>query len=169
MQVIETARLRMRHMTNDDAPFVLALLNDPSFIRHIGDKGVRTMADACTYIARGPVASYDTFGFGLYLVELKDACTPIGICGLVKREQLPEVDIGFAFLPAFWSHGYAIESASAVKTYARDTVGLRRLVAITDPDNQSSIRLLEKIGFTFERTVRMSRTEPELNLFVVDV
>lgn len=167
--VLETGRLTLRRLSPDDAPFMLALLNEPSFIRNIGDRGVRTLDDARTYIATGPLASYDRFGFGLYLVELKDDATPIGICGLLKRETLADVDIGFAFLPGFWRRGYAVESASAVRDYARDRVGLRRLVAIVNPGNEASTRVLERIGFTYERMISMGNEGTDLKLFAADL
>ena len=165
MTVLETARLRLRQLTTEDAPFMRALLNEPSFIRNIGDRGVRTVEDARAYLERGPIASYEQHGFGLYLVELKETGAPIGICGLVKRDELPDVDIGFAFLPAFWSKGYAFESASAVKRYAADTIGLRRLIAIVNPANAGSIRLLEKIGLRFDRMIRLGVDGADLKLF----
>lgn len=152
-------------MTADDAGFILKLVNEPSFLRFIGDKGVRNEADAVNYIQTGPVSSYERFGFGLYLVELKEDGIPIGMCGLVKRDSLPDVDVGFAFLPAFWSKGYAFEAATAVKAYGKDVLGIDRLLAITNPDNESSIRLLEKIGLKFERMIRMSEDSSELKLF----
>lgn len=115
--VIETERLLLCRLTGDDAPFILELLNQPSFLRYIGDKGVRTLDHAREYIRKGPADSYERRGFGLYLVKLRDGAVPIGICGLVKRDALEDVDVGFAFLPAFWSQGYALESASAVMIY----------------------------------------------------
>jgi RimJ/RimL family protein N-acetyltransferase len=165
LQILETERLALREITTSDAEFVLGLLNEPSFLLNIGDKGVRTIADAVQYIQTGPRASYKRFGFGLYLVELKDAGTPIGICGLLKRDSLPDVDIGFAFRPAFWLKGYASEAASAVMEYGRRKLGLRRMVAITAPHNQGSIKVLEKIGLKFERLIRLSEDEPEIRLF----
>jgi RimJ/RimL family protein N-acetyltransferase len=169
LSVLETERLVLRRMTADDAEFILKLVNEPSFIRFIGDKGVRNHADAVQYIQTGPAASYELFGFGLYLVELKESRAPIGMCGLVKRDSLPDVDVGFAFLPAFWSKGYAFEAASAVKAYGKDVLGISRLVAITNPDNESSIKLLEKIGLRFERMVRLSNDASEVKLFAADV
>jgi len=156
-------------MTADDAEFILKLVNQPSFLRFIGDKGVRSHADAVQYIQTGPVASYQRFGFGLYLVELKESRVPIGMCGLVKRDSLPDVDVGFTFLPAFWSKGYAFEAAVAVKAYGTNVLGIGRLVAITNPDNESSIKLLEKIGLRFERMIRLSEDASEIKLFASDV
>ena len=152
MTVLETERLLLRHFDTGDAPFILALLNEPSFLRYIGDKKVRTLDDARQYILNGPVATYERHGFGLYQVELKDSHTPIGMCGLLKREELPQPDIGFAFLPDFWNKGFAFEAAAAVLNDARKRMKLDRVLAIVNPDNEPSIRLLEKLGFRFERT-----------------
>jgi RimJ/RimL family protein N-acetyltransferase len=163
--LLETARLALRNLSEDDAPFMLGLLNEPSFIRNIGDRGVRTLDDARDYITRGPVASYARFGFGLYLVELKAPRAPIGICGILKRDALPEPDIGFAFLPAYWSQGYAFESASAVKDYARGALGLTRLLAIVNPTNGGSIRLLEKLGFTCESVMRLGAESHDVQVY----
>lgn len=163
--VIETDRLLLRQLSTVDAEFILELVNEPSWLRYIGDKGVRTIADARNYILQGPVASYERFGFGLYLTELKESGTPIGICGLVKRETLQDPDIGFAFLPRFWGKGYAYESASAVLGFAKSTLGLNRILAITAPDNHSSIKVLKKLGFGSEQMVRFSEEDSELKLF----
>lgn len=165
MKVLETPRLTLRRLTTGDAAFMLRLLNEPSFIRYIGDRGVRTAAEAREYLLGGPIRSYRQLGFGLYMVELKEGRVPSGICGLVKRDTLPDVDIGFAFLPEFWSQGYALEAASAVMTQARISLGLRRVLAITSQDNDGSARLLGRLGFAFERLVRLSEDEPELRLF----
>jgi RimJ/RimL family protein N-acetyltransferase len=151
MTVLETERLILRHFNPDDAPFILALLNEPSFLANIGDKKVRTLEDARQYIANGPVATYARHGFGLYQVELKDTHTPIGMCGLLKREELPHPDIGFAFLPDFWNKGFAYEAAAAVLKDARARLHLDGLLAIVNPDNDASIKLLEKLGFNFEQ------------------
>ncbi len=168
MKVVETDRLVLRRLALDDAEFVLELLNQPSFLQFIGDKGVRTLDDARNYILTGPIASYEQFGFGLYLTMLKEEKIPIGICGLLKRESLQDVDIGFAFLPKFWSLGFAFESASAVMTYGRNVLGIKRIVAITSTDNYGSIKVLEKLGLRFDRMVRLSENEPEIKLFVSD-
>ena len=169
MKILETERLVLRQLSLADAEFILELLNEPSFIQNIGDRGVRTLDDARAYILRVPVKSYEQHGFGLYLVILKESSESIGMCGLIKRDTLEDVDIGYAFLPKFWSKGYAIESALAVKAYARDVIGLKRLVAITDPENQASIRVLEKIGLRFEKMVRLSDDDIELKLLAADI
>lgn len=163
--VLETERLVLRPLTADDAEFILELLNEPSFLRYIGDRGVRTAADACRYIREGPMASYERFGFGLYRVELKASGEPLGICGLLKRDELPDPDVGFAFLPRFWSKGYASESAAAVLAHARDALRLQRILAITSPDNTASMALLGKLGFRFDRMARMPGDEAEVRLF----
>ena len=165
MPILKTERLQLRILTLDDAEFILRLLNEPSFIQNIGDRGVRTIEAAHDYIRKGPIASYEKFGFGLWMVETKSEATPIGICGLLKREVLDDVDIGYALLPEFWSQGYALEAASGVLSYAGKTLGLNRVVAVTNPNNQSSIRLLEKMAFRFERMVRLSEGAPEIKLF----
>jgi RimJ/RimL family protein N-acetyltransferase len=159
--VLETERLVLRRLGEDDAPFMLALLNEPSFWQNIGDRGVRTIEQARQYIAEGPVASYEKHGFGLYLVELKPDGTPIGMCGLVRRDYLDAPDVGFAFRPQYWSFGYACESASAVVEHAREELGLGRIVAITSPDNTGSINVLKKIGLQFERMVDPPAGTPE--------
>jgi RimJ/RimL family protein N-acetyltransferase len=169
MKILETERLVLRQFTFEDADFILRLLNEPSFIQNIGDRGVRTLEDARSYILRVPLDSYEKNGFGLYLVILKESGKPIGMCGLIKRDQLEDVDIGYAFLPEFWSKGYAVEAALAVKEYARDVIGLKRLIAITDPENQASIRVLEKIGLRFEKMVRLSEDDIELKLLGANI
>jgi RimJ/RimL family protein N-acetyltransferase len=165
LTVLETDRLVLRRLTAEDAAFILGLLNEPSWLRFIGDRGVRTVDDARNYILQGPVHSYERLGFGMYMTELKGSKTPIGICGLVRREALDAADIGYALLPQFWGKGYAYEAASAVMAYAREVLGLGRILAVTAPDNQASIRLLEKLGLRFERMVRLSKDDVEINLF----
>jgi ribosomal-protein-alanine N-acetyltransferase len=167
--VIETERLNLRRLDAGDAAFILELLNDESFLHNIGDRGVRTIEDAVQYILKGPVESYARHGYGLWLVELKNpAATPAGICGLVKRDTLPDADIGYAFLPRFWSRGYARESAAAVMSYASNALGLKRVLAIVSPNNAGSIKVLEKIGLKFDRRVRLSEDAPEIMLFASD-
>ncbi|MEJ2086349.1 MAG: GNAT family N-acetyltransferase [Acidobacteriota bacterium] len=162
---IETQRLILRRFTTDDAEFVIDLLNQPSFLRFIGDRGVRTPEDARRFLTRGPIASYEKNGFGLYKVELQESGEAIGMCGLLRREGLEDPDIGFAFLPQFWSQGYAFEAASAVMAHARASLGLERIVAIASPDNDRSFKLLEKLGLRYERMVRLAEGQPEIKLF----
>ena len=162
-RVLETERLVLRRLTVQDAPFLLRLLNEPSWLRFIGDRGVRTLEDARKYVLDGPIDMYERLGFGLYATTLReDETAPIGICGLIKRAGLDDVDIGFALLPEFWGRGYAHEAASAVMAYAKDVVGLTRIVAITSLDNESSAKLLGKIGLRFERTIRLNGEEVKL-------
>lgn len=165
MTVLETERLLLCRFTTDDAQFILTLLNEPSFLRYIGDKQVRDLAAAEQYLRNGPIASYERNGFGLYRVELRGSHTPIGMCGLLKREQLTDPDIGFAFLPAFWNKGFALEAASAVLQEARERLRLERICAITTLDNDASIRLLERLGLRFESVVRFSEDAEQLKLF----
>lgn len=169
MLILETDRLRLRTLTPDDAEFMLGLLNEPSFIQNIGDRGVRTVDDARSYILNGPVASYEKHGFGLWLVEVKDSGAPIGICGLLKRDAMDDTELGYALMPEYWSKGYALESASAVMAYASEELGLKRVAAITDVGNESSIRVLEKIGFKYEGMIRLSDDAPELKLFASEL
>jgi RimJ/RimL family protein N-acetyltransferase len=169
LNVLETERLVLRQFSTEDSEFILELLNEPSFIRNIGDKGIRTIEGANLYILNGPVASYAKNGFGLYLVKRKETNESIGMCGLIRRDTLQDVDIGYAFLPRFWSKGYAVEAARAVKEYAKNVIGIKRLVAITNPDNEGSIRVLEKIGLQFERMVRLSEDDIELKLFGANI
>jgi RimJ/RimL family protein N-acetyltransferase len=164
MTVLETARLRIRRFTPDDAPFILALLNEPSFLRFIGDRGVRTLEDARGYIGKGPMDSYERHGFGLCLTERRADGAPIGMCGLLKRETLDDVDIGFAFTPENWGKGYGLEAARATVHYGRQVLGLKRIVAIVSPANEASLGLLGKLGFRFERMIRMAESEPEIQL-----
>jgi RimJ/RimL family protein N-acetyltransferase len=152
--VCESERLTLRLLdAQNDAAYILKLLNEPSFIQNIGDRKVRTLADARRYLETGPLAMYAQHGFGLFRTELKSTGEPIGLCGLLKRDWLADVDIGFAFFPQFWSQGYAFESTSAVMKWAREHKGLTRIVAITAPENHGSQRVLAKLGLKFAGTV----------------
>lgn len=168
MKILETDRLVLRQMSLDDSEFMLELLNDPSWIRFIGDRCARTVEDAGDYIVNKIMPMYERVGFGLLLTELKSDCNPIGICGLIKRESLENVDIGFAFLPKFRANGYAFESAAAVMTFGRSVLKLNRIVAITSPENDRSAKLLEKLGFKFERMIALYDDGSENMLFVSD-
>jgi RimJ/RimL family protein N-acetyltransferase len=165
MQVLETARLRLRRLTPDDAPFILELLNDPLFVRFVGDKGIRTVEGAREYIVAGPLASYTRHGFGLFHVSLKEAEEPIGMCGLLKRDALEDVDIGFAYLPAYGGKGYATEAARGTMAYAKSVLGLKRVVAITAPDNVASQNVLRKIGLRHEKTITLPNYKGDSFLF----
>jgi RimJ/RimL family protein N-acetyltransferase len=165
MTVLETDRLVLSRLDRDDAAFILELVNEPAWLRHIGDKGVRTLDDARGYIENGPVEMYGRLGFGLYLVALKGTGVPIGICGLIKREALADVDLGFAFLARSWGHGYAFEAAAAVVAYGTRTLGPGRVLAVTAQENHASMKLLDKLGFRFERLVRLAADGPEVRLY----
>lgn len=166
MTLIETERLRLVEFTPGDAEFVLRLLNEPSFLRYIGDRGVRRLDDARRYIMDGPVAGYSRDGHGLMRVVRRSDGETVGMCGILRREALPDPDIGFSFLPDYWSQGYAMEAASAAMRHARDVVGLGRIVAITTKDNEPSMRLLGKLGFRLDGQVTLG--SEELNHFVND-
>jgi RimJ/RimL family protein N-acetyltransferase len=167
--VLETDRLIIRRMSTDDSGFMLGLLNEPAWLRFIGDRGVRTIEDASLYILNGPIEMYARLGFGFYIVELKPAGCAIGICGLAKRDFLDDVDIGFAFLPQHCGNGYAYESARRVLEHAKNDLGLKRVVATVRPENLVSARLLEKLGLRFYRTVRHPDGDRELRLFAIDI
>jgi RimJ/RimL family protein N-acetyltransferase len=167
--MIETARLALRQLTTDDAAFILELVNDPAWIAFIGDRGVHNLDDAGAYISTGPMAMYTALGFGLYLVELKATGAPIGMCGLIKRDFLEDVDIGFAFLARYRGHGYAFEAATATMAYAADALGHERVVAIVAQENHRSAKLLEKLGFHFERMMQYPGETEELRLFACQI
>ncbi len=163
--VLETARLRLRRFSLDDAPFILELVNDPGWLRFIGDRGVRNLDDARNYIVKGPIDMYTRLGYGLYLVEVKDGKVPAGMCGLLRRDYLDAPDIGFAFLPAYVGKGLAHEAAVAMMGYARSVLHMPRVLAITNRENEPSIRLLGKLGFSLERMVVPEGESREICLF----
>ncbi|MFN7967142.1 MAG: GNAT family N-acetyltransferase [Acidobacteriota bacterium] len=169
MKTLRTERLVVRPFTVDDSAFILTLLNNPSWIQYIGDRGIRTLDEARAYLLKGPIEMYARFGFGLCMVELINDATPIGLCGLIKRDALDDVDIGFAFMPEFSGKGYGYESAAAVLEYAKDTLGLKRIVAITTEDNKASLKLLEKLGLTYESKVRMPGDDEEILLLSINL
>ena len=166
MQILQTERLTLREITTGDAEFMLALLNDPSWIKFIGDRGVRTIEQAKNYIDEKMIMSYRDHGFGLYVTELKENKTPIGLCGLVKRDSIEDVEIGFAFLPDFTGKGFGYESASATMEFAKKNLNIKRIVAITDPRNIKSQRLLNKIGLQFEKTIKFEGGSDGVAFFV---
>ncbi|MFQ5529081.1 MAG: GNAT family N-acetyltransferase [Gemmatimonadota bacterium] len=166
--VIRTKRLDLRRFADSDAEFIMRLVNEPSFLEGVGDKGVRTLDDARRYIREGPVASYEKHGFGLYLAIRREDDAAVGMCGLLKRDTLEDADLGFAMLPEFCSLGYASEAARAALSRAWSEHGLARVVAITSPDNHASIRVLENTGFAFEKMIRLSDDAPEIRLFAIE-
>jgi len=165
MIVAETERLLVRWFEPDDAGFILELVNEPSWIRFIGDKNVRDVEGARAYLERGPIDSYRKRGFGLNLVALRASGAPIGMCGLIKRDSLPDVDIGFAFVPEHWGKGYAFEAASAVLERAKDVHAMRRVVAIASPGNRRSIDLLGRLGMAFEAELDLAGDGDKTLLF----
>lgn len=165
MPVFKSDRLTFHKFRDDDAPFILELLNDPAFLQHIGDKNVRTLEDARAYMRNGPQASYEKHGFGLYLVRLKNDKTPIGMCGLLQRDALPHADIGYAFLPQFRGKGYASEATAATMDYAKNTLNLNTVIAIVSPENAASIRVLEKLGLRFEKMICLDEGGDECMYF----
>ena len=164
MNIIETNRLILRLVEDRDAEFILKLLNEPGWLQYIGDKGIRTLDDARNYITSGPRAMYEKIGFGLFLTELKEDHTPIGLCGLIKREGLEDVDIGFAFSADYHGQGYALEAAQGTMRFAKK-LGLNKIVAITSQENHSSSKLLEKIGMEFEGFVSLPGDSEELTFY----
>ncbi len=167
MKTLVTERLVIRRMTvnTTDVEFMLQLLNDRSWIRFIGDRGVRTVEDARQYIAKGPLSMYDRLGYGHCIVELREARCALGICGLTKRDYLDCPDMGFAFLPRYWGQGFALEAASAILRYATGVLCMPHIVATTRLDNFSSQALLGKLGFQFERTFRHPDGDRDLQLY----
>jgi RimJ/RimL family protein N-acetyltransferase len=163
--ILQTERLLLREFTEDDPAFIVELLNSPGWIQYIGDRNIKTEEQAREYLNNGPLKSYRQNGFGLYMVELKQDQTPIGMCGFIKRDTLNNPDIGFAFLPAYHGLGYAQEVAHATLEYAKKTLGLPVISAITLPANERSISLLEKIGLRFNSTVVFPGSEDELLLY----
>ncbi len=166
MKPLETVRLRLREMREEDASFILEVLTDPEFVANVGDRGVHDAAAARRYITDGVLASYRSHGFGLYLVELRSNAEPLGICGLLRRDSHPDVEIGFAFVPPARRQGYALEAARATLDFARNVLGLTRIVALAAPQNQRSIRILAHLGFRCERIVRLAAESPDWLLLV---
>ena len=154
--IVETKRLILREINVEDAEFVLRLVNEPSFVSNIGDKGLKNLYDAERFILEGYWTNQERSGYGMFLVELKGGGDPIGSCGLLYRKVLDVTDIGFAFLPEFWNRGFAYEAAEAIMKYGHSTLGVKKIVGLTSEDNLGSINLLKKLGMDFEKTVKMS-------------
>lgn len=169
MNILETKRLRLREYNENDAQFILRLLNEPSFLQNIGDRKIRTEDDAKSYIATRLVESYKKNGFGLFMVELKETNTPIGMCGLVKRDPNEDPDIGFAFVPEVWRKGYAEESSLGILDYAKNQLKLKRILGITIPTNVGSIKTLEKIGLKFEKMSTSKDDGKEIRVYSINL
>ncbi len=163
--VLESSRLRIRALTEADAPFILKLVNEPGFLKNIGDKSVRTLEDARSYIRSGAMASYERHGFGLAAVELKSSGEPIGICGLLQRDTLDAPDLGYALLEQYWLRGYALEAAETILRDAGTRLGLRRVLAITSLENLASERVLEKLGFVFTHVATLPGSADPTKMF----
>jgi [ribosomal protein S5]-alanine N-acetyltransferase len=169
MITLQTARLTLRPLEAADAPFTLALLNDPDYLRFIGDKGARDLDAARRYIEQGPQRMYAEHGMGLLAVELQSSGAPIGMCGLIRRPVLPDVDLGFALLSQYRSRGYALEASRAVLEHGRRSLGLRRVVAIVVPHNRDSIVLLQRLGMERVESIRLPGDPAELELYAIDL
>ena len=165
--MLQTPRLTIRPLGVDDAPFILELVNEPAWLAHIGNKGIHSRDDAEGYIRNGPMRMYADRGFGLWAVDRDADRETIGICGLIKRDTLDDVDLGFAFLQRVWGNGYAHEAAVATVAYGTDVLKLARIVAITTRANRRSSDLLRKLGFRFERDVRLEENGDELELYAI--
>ncbi|MGI9086145.1 MAG: GNAT family N-acetyltransferase [Chthoniobacterales bacterium] len=166
MNVLQTERLALRRITTEDAETLVAILNEPAFVRFVADRGVRTKEQGEAYITEKMLPSFEKYGFGFFVVRLQETGAPIGMCGLIKRDGLDDVDIGFSFLREYWRHGYGYEAAAAVMDYGRREHGLSRIVGITSEDNEVSGKLLEKLGLRFERLIQVPGFTRSSRLFV---
>ena len=166
---LETERLSLRRLVRDDAVFILRLLNEPSWLEFVGDKNVYTLNDAKKYIELAPLTMYQQYGYGLFLVIDKNSGKPMGLCGLMKRDNLEDADLGYAFLPEFWSQGFALEAVKGILEYARNTHHLSRILALSKSSNASSIKLLKKVGFIFERDLKLLEDEENLQIYQLDL
>ncbi len=164
MKILSTERIQMRWLSDDDSEFIIALLNDPAFIRNIADRGVRTTEDAVKYIKKMR-DNYQSQGFGFYLVESLSG-EKMGISGIIHREGLTHPDIGFAFLPEYCGKGFAFESSFALKNLAQNEWGMKKILAIVSPGNTPSQNLLRKLGLRFDKLIRLTEKDDEVELFV---
>ena len=165
---LRTERLELCWLTPDDAPMMLAVWNDPAFLRHVGDRGIRNLEQARAAIEAGPLSLYSQYGYGPFRLRLRDESVDIGICGLFRRDTLDEPDIGFAILPDYCGRGLGYESSVAVLDHARHTLGLDAVTAIVSPENAASIGLLEKLGLHYDRAIRMPGDEHDVSLYRID-
>lgn len=169
MKGLSSPRLKLRKLTTKDADFIVELLNDPDWFRYIGDHGVKNKQDALEYIKNGPQTMYKQHGFGLLLVESLEAQTSIGLCGLLKRPTLPHPDLGFAFLPEYRKQGFALEAAKLVLSDALERKVNDKLLAITSVDNEKSIHLLTKLGFSFRGLIDLTDSSDKTKLFELKI
>ena len=165
--VIETQRLFLRRLMRDDAEFIRSLLNEPSWLEFIGNKKVYTLNDAKKYIELTPMTMYERYGFGLFLVCDKGSSVPMGLCGLMKRDNLDDADLGYAFLPEFCHKGFAIEAVESVLGYAKNTHQLSQILTLSKSSNEASIKLLKKVGFLFDRDLKLLENEENLHIYTL--
>jgi len=165
MKVLETDRLALRWATVADAAFILRLVNEPAWKQHIGDRGMRTEEEARAYIEKSFLEMYARLGHGLYVAERREDGAPVGICGILRRDTLDTVDLGFALLGEFEGRGYASEAARAVLAHEARAHGFARVLAITSPENGRSERLLTRLGFGFERRAELAPGKAAVNVF----
>ena len=163
--VLKTKRLLLRRLVREDAEFILRLLNEPSWLEFIGDKQVYNLNHAKKYIELAPMTMYEKYGFGLLLVCCKESSAPIGLCGLMKRDNLDDADLGYALLPEFWQQGYAWEAVETILDYAKNTLQLTNILALSKSSNTASIKLLNKVGFLFERDLKLMDDEENLQIY----
>lgn len=168
IKVLETERLALRHLTKEDALFIVTLLNEPDWIKYIGDRNIRTIEAAKKYIKEGPMTMYKEHGIGLYLIELRENAQPIGLCGLLHRDFLKDVDLGFAVLSKYWGKGYAFEAAQGTLTYGAEVLGHRRIVGFTSLNNEKSANLLQKLGMKDEGTIKYVSSSEDVRLFAIE-
>lgn len=169
INIIETPRLALRKFTPNDNEFIYRLLNSPGWLKNVGTRNINTTLDARNYITEILMPAYEKFGFGLCLMELKEGSLPVGMCGLIKRDDLDDVDLGFALLPEHEKKGYTIEASLAVLHYAKETLKLSRIAAITIPANTGSINVLKKCGMEFEKMIKLPGGDAELMLFSLTI
>lgn len=168
MKILETQRLNLRTIEPDDAAFYYELVNDPTWLEFIGDKGIRSVEGARAAIIEGPCAMQEKLGHSLYVMERKSDGRPLGLCGLIKRDSLPDVDIGYAIRPAYFGQGYTYEAAAAVVAYARDQLRMKRLLGITSPANVNSIALLAKLGLSLVEHKKLPPDDRPTNIYCLE-
>ncbi len=165
MRLLTTSRIVLDIATKKDAAFLHTLMNEPSYIKNIGDRNIKTVSDAENFIKEKFLKSYKDNGYGYYIVKIKESQKSIGICGLVNRKELNFIDIGYALLPHFWNNGFAFEATKALYDFALKNFNIKTIVAITDPNNKKSIALIKKLGLTYKKNIRLPDDEIECQLY----